>query len=478
MDGLQSTLSASLRFRLALWLSLAVAALAAGAGVYSFRSALAEAHAMQDNQLRQTGFLISRLDAVPSAPLAREKAGDVDFDARVVVRFLRTPGGPDVAPPPRPPEFPHGLADGLQTIVVGQEQWRVFVRTNAKGVRVAVGQQTGVRNAAARASAVRTVMPIIFLAPVLLIMVSVLVRRMFRPLKRLSDELGKREEHDPSQLSGAGLPSEIWPFVAQINALLIRTGRTIAMQRRFIADAAHELRSPLTAMSLQAERLGATDMPGEARVRLGALSAGLHRTRVLLEQLLTLARTHERPASAEGTVALGQVIREVLEDLVPLAEEKRIDLGVVGDVEAPIAGSHFEVKVLVKNLVDNAIRYTPEDGKVDIAVTCGRQAVVLQVDDTGPGIAAAERERVFDPFYRVLGNGEIGSGLGLAIARTVADSIGASIELGAADGAGGGLRVRVVFARADPGTPGSTAAPAPQAAPDPAVRAGPPGADG
>lgn len=444
MDGVQGALSASLRWRLALWLSLAILLAAAATGVYAFRSALEDAHWMQDHQLRQTGFLISRLDAAPSAPMARERAGDVDFDARVVVRFLATPGGAAVAPPPRPPTFSPGLADGLQTVAVGPERWRVFVKTNTKGGRVAVAQQTRVRDAAARAAAVRTVMPILVLAPLLVLLVSVLVQRMFRPLKKLSDELGRRCEQDLGAVSGATLPSEIWPFVDQINALLLRTGRTLAAQRRFIADAAHELRSPLTAMSLQAERLGAADMPGEARVRLAALTAGLRRTRALLEQLLSLARTQQASVVQGQAVPLEQVIREVLEDLVPLAEEKRIDLGVVGDVAATVGGTHLDLKVLVKNLVDNAIRYTSEGGRVDITVRRDPGGVTLQVDDTGPGIAPAERERVFDPFYRILGNGEIGSGLGLAIARSLADSIGASIELDDVSGPHG-LRVLVMF---------------------------------
>lgn len=456
MDGVEAPLAASLRFRLALWLGLAIVLMAASVGLWSFSAALDEAHAMQDHQLRQTGYLVSRLDAVPSAPMAREKAGDVDFDARVVVRFLSGPGGSSVAAPPRPPVFAPTLVDGLQTVAVGAETWRVFVRTNARGVKVAVAQQTRVRDAGARANAVRAVTPILFMAPLLVLLVTVLVQRMFGPLKQLADELGQRQQHDLGALSAEQLPSEIWPFVDQINALLTRTGRTLAVQRRFIADAAHELRSPLTAMSLQAERLGAADMPGEARARLAALSAGLRRTRALLEQLLTLARTHEPSATSHEAVPLEQVIREVLEDLVPLSEEKRIDLGVIGDVAATVSGSRLDIKVLVRNLVDNAIRYTPEGGKVDITVRRAQAQVVLQVDDTGPGIPAAERERVFDPFYRILGNGEIGSGLGLAIARTVADSIGARIELCDASGERGGLRVVVRFALASASIADST----------------------
>jgi two-component system OmpR family sensor kinase len=453
MDGVEGRIGASLRFRLSLWLTLVIVVIAAAAGVISYLSATAEAHSMQDNQLRQTGYLISRLDAVPSSPLARERAGDVDFDARVVVRFLRSGNGQPVDVPPRAPVFSSLLSDGLQTVFVGREQWRVFVKTNAKGVRVAVGQQTTVRDAAARASALRTLMPILLLVPALVLLVGVLLRQMFKPFKALADELGRRTEADLGPLNHAGLPSEVWPFVVAINALLVRMGHALSVQRRFIADAAHELRSPLTAMSLQAERLNAASMPGEARIRLNALSAGLQRTRILLDQLLTLARTQESRSDALSEMSLQHVIREVLEDLVPIAEAKGIDLGVIGDADGRVAARPVDLKVLLKNLFDNAVRYTPEGGRVDISVQNADGRVTLQVDDTGPGIAPEERERVFDSFYRVLGNGEIGSGLGLAITRTVAESIEAVIELSDSRPPQSGLRVLVTFKEAGPTLP-------------------------
>jgi two-component system OmpR family sensor kinase len=446
MDGFKGTVAHSLQLRLSLWIALAIVVIAAAAGLFSFVSALDEAHKVQDNQLIQTGFLISRLETVPASPLvAREKAGDVDFDARVVVRFLPTASNPRTPNPARPPTFSSLLKDGLQTVTVGREQWRVFVRTNATGVRVAVGQQTTVRDAGARASAVRTLMPILFLVPVLALLVGILLRQMFQPLKKLAADLGRRPEDDLGPLNDSGLPSEVWPFVAEINMLLVRMGRALALQRRFIADAAHELRSPMTAMSLQAERLSAASMPGEARMRLNALSAGLQRTRELLDQLLALARTQEPSLDQTCRVSLRQVIREVLEDLVPIAEEKRIDLGVIGEVDGEVDAKAVDLKMLVKNLCDNAVRYTPEGGRVDITVRREDGLISLQIDDTGPGIPEHERERVFDAFYRVLGNGEIGSGLGLAITRTVADSMAATIELGDARPPESGLRVRVTF---------------------------------
>jgi two-component system OmpR family sensor kinase len=448
MDGRQGALASSLRFRLSLWISTAIVVGAAIAGSYSFITATDDAHREQDTQLRQIGYLISRLDAVPASPMARERAGDVDYDARIVVRFLQTPGGPPIPRPSRTPYFSGLLSDGLQTVTTNREQWRVFVRTNAKGVRVAVAQQTVVRDAAARSDALRTVMPILFLGPVLVLIVMLLVRAMFQPLRTLTAQLGERDEHDLGELDRTALPSEVWPFVREINQLIARTVRAMALQRRFIADAAHELRSPMTAMSLQAERLAASEMPDEARERLGTLSAGLNRTRILLDQLLTLARTQDAHIGGVSRVSLKRAIQESLEDLVPLADEKGIDLGVVGSADPFVAGRPVDIKILVKNLIDNAIRYTPEGGRVDIRVAYEHGVVILDIDDTGPGIPEDERERVFDPFYRVLGNGQIGSGLGLAITRTIATQMGANVSLANPPEGAPGLRVHVTFAQA------------------------------
>jgi two-component system OmpR family sensor kinase len=237
----------------------------------------------------------------------------------------------------------------------------------------------------------------------------------------------------------------VWPFVTEINKLIARTVHVLSRQQRFIADAAHELRSPMTAMSLQAERLAASDMPGEARERLGSLSSGLARTRVLLDQLLTLARTQEAGDKELTQIPLKKAIQDCLEDLVPLAEAKAIDLGVVGSADPLVAGRPLDIKILIKNLVDNAIRYTPPGGRIDIGVTEDAGRIVLDIDDTGPGIPTEERERVFQPFYRVLGSGEIGSGLGLVITVSIAGQIGATISLLDKPDGTPGLRARVTF---------------------------------
>jgi two-component system OmpR family sensor kinase len=289
-------------------------------------------------------------------------------------------------------------------------------------------------------------MPLVILVPVLLLVLGFVVRRMFRPLTTLARDLDTRTDNDFSELSGAALPSEIVPFVVAINRLLARVAQSVALQRRFVADAAHELRSPVTALSLQAERLAASEMSSQARDRLGSLRRGLARTRALLDQLLTLARVQDQGNAQWMDVSMQRVFRQVLEELMPLAEAKRIDLGVVSEVDALVRVPEMDLRILIRNLVDNAVRYTPAGGRIDLAVRETGERVQVQLDDTGPGIPWDERERVFDPFYRVLGSDEEGSGLGLSIVGTIAARIGATVELG--DALPHGLRVSVTFAAA------------------------------
>jgi two-component system OmpR family sensor kinase len=454
MDGFQGKIGQSLQFRLSAWLSLVILGFALAAGVFSFASAFKEAIEFQDDQLRQVAALVNSRDLpalpTPSPAPARQEAPGADPDSRVIVQTLAQPGTAVSAPAEGALALPEELADGMQTITLGHEVWRLFVRTLDSGVRIAVGQQTETRNDIARDSAKRTLIPFLFLIPILLLLVGRLIGGMLRPLRQLASELDRRAEQDLQAVCAQHLPSEIQPFVAAINSLLARVAQSVAAQHRFVADAAHELRSPLTALSLQAERLEAADLPPQARQRLDALRRGLQRARLLLEQMLALARAQEAAgdSGAQGTqVSMRRVFREVLEDLMPLAEAKRIDLGVTGQDDAGVAAAEVDLKTLVRNLAENAIRYTPPGGRVDLSVHTERDRVILRIDDTGPGIPESERERVFDPFYRITGNDAEGSGLGLSIVRTIAARIGAEVTLGRPDvqQERAGLRVTVEF---------------------------------
>jgi two-component system OmpR family sensor kinase len=233
-----------------------------------------------------------------------------------------------------------------------------------------------------------------------------------------------------------------------INRLLARVAQSMTAQRRFVADAAHELRSPLTALSLQAERLGEADLSGAARDRLIALRCGIERSRNLVNQLLSLARAQAAGDDPPSSVSVQLVYRRVLEDLMPLAEAKHIDIGVDGEQDVHVRMSEADLLAVVKNLVDNAIRYTPDGGRVDLSVNAAEDRAVLQIKDSGPGIPLAERERVFDPFYRAPGSDDVGSGLGLSIVKAISDRVGAEIRLSFSDEPGQtGLCIRFLVGR-------------------------------
>ncbi|WP_284414107.1 ATP-binding protein [Acidovorax sp. SUPP2539] len=430
MDGHKKRLNESVQLKLSFTLSLAILAVAIVAGVFSFLSAFDEAHELQDDVLRQVAQLVGRQRLLPAAPTSDTHLKDSDEESRVIVQRLG-----EVSPSPVSVDaggtlpLPTTLTDGLHTLEIGGETFRVLVKTTAAGERIAVAQESGFRNEIARDGALRTVMPLLILVPVLLLIVADLVRKMFRPIAALSKEIDQRAEQELHPVEDSHLPAEVRPFAVAINRLLARVSQSMEAQRRFVADAAHELRSPLTALSLQAERLSEAEMPDLARERLTVLRQGIERGRSLLDQLLTLAKAQSATGSPKSPASIQGIYRRVLEDLMPLAEAKHIDIGVEGTQDAEVWVSELDMIAVVKNLVDNAIRYTPEGGKVDLSVGISGGKAELRVQDSGPGIPLVEQDRVFDPFYRTLGSEQIGSGLGLSIVQTIAHRIGAEIRL-------------------------------------------------
>jgi two-component system OmpR family sensor kinase len=453
MDGFKRRLNESIQLKLSFSLSLAILVVAVVAGIFSFASAFDEAHELQDDTLRQIAALFDR-QHLPLAHFGDDgRAKDSDEESRVIVQYLADGGkliGQGDAGMPLP--LPTTLSDGLHTLDVGSEPFRVLVRTTASGERIAVAQETGVRDEIARDSALRTLMPFLILVPILLLIVADLVRKMFRPIAALSTEIDQRAEQELHAVEEDHLPVEVRPFAVAINRLLTRVAQSMDAQRRFVADAAHELRSPLTAISLQAERLAEAEMSDLARERLTTLQRGIERGRNLLDQLLTLAKVQATPDLPKSPVSVQGIYRRVLEDLMPLADAKRIDIGVEGEQDAQVLVSELDMIAMVKNLVDNAIRYTPEGGRVDLSVTTVEERAVLSIQDNGPGIPLAERERVFDPFYRTLGSDQVGSGLGMSIVKTILGRIGAEIQLGFSDEEkGSGLCVCILIPLADAG---------------------------
>ncbi|WP_175812343.1 sensor histidine kinase [Burkholderia contaminans] len=450
MDGFKKRLSESIGLRLSVALSAAILAVATAAAAFAFSSAFDEAHELQDDVLREVATLLDRKHAPSLHANGTGHARESDELSRVFVQPLGGTPQPGSDGAPRLALAPT-LADGLHTVDAGGSTYRVMVRTFANGERIAVAQEAGMRDDVARESAWRTALPLLILVPILLLLVADLVRKLFRPVAVLSAGIDARDEHDLRPVPAEHVPVEVRPFVVAINRMLGRVAQSVAAQRSFVADAAHELRSPLTAMSLQAERLAEADLPDDARARLAALRGGLDRSRHLIGQLLALARAQNAPAAPPGDVSVHAIYRRVLEYLMPLADAKTIDIGIEDGPDTHVPVDELELVSLVMNLVDNAIRYTPPGGRVDLSTQCTDTHVCVTIADTGPGIAPHERERVFDPFYRVPGNAQIGSGLGLSIVKVVADRMGADIALAYADEAQSrGLRISVRIPLARP----------------------------
>jgi len=433
MDGFKKRLSESVQLRLSLALSLTIVLVAAAASAFVFVSALDEAHELQDDTLRQVAMLYDRQHMTLHYPEGPALEGD-DEESRVIIQHLADgsqalANGDETLPLP----LPATLVDGLATVNVGGEAFRVLVHSTSRGERIAVAQEVGARDKDARESAWRSLLPFLILFPVLLLVVGDLVRKLFRPIASLAAEIDRRGEQLLHPIDEQHLPAEVRPFVVAINRLLARVAQAMDGQRRFVADAAHELRSPMTALSLQAERLAACSLQVSARERLLPLCQGIERSRQLIDQLLSLAAAQAAVPRPQARIGVHAVYRRVLEDLLPLAEQKHLDIGVEDSADVQLLINPMDLFTLIKNLVDNAIRYTPAGGTIDLCLAQTDTGVCLQVKDSGPGISVEEHDRVFDPFYRTLGSGEAGSGLGLSIVRAIAERVGARVALGFTD---------------------------------------------
>ncbi|MBC7992651.1 MAG: two-component sensor histidine kinase, partial [Rhizobacter sp.] len=294
-------------------------------------------------------------------------------------------------------------------------------------------------------AALRSVLPLLFLAPVMALMAWWLASLTLAPLRRVVAEVRSRDEQLLQPLTEQGLPDDVSPLVSALNGLLQRLGQTLETQRAFLSDAAHELRSPLTALKLQIGSLKRAPDDAARGDAIAALSDGIDRAARIVEQLLTLARSEPgaQPATLEP-LNLSEVVRQAVAETVPYALSRGSEFVLHADAPVSVNGDKLGLAVLVRNLADNAVRYAPKGSRVELRVFSDAGVPTLQVDDTGPGIPPAERERVFDRFYRRAAGGEEGSGLGLAIVKSVAERHGAAVVLG--DSPLGGLRVTVRFA--------------------------------
>jgi two-component system, OmpR family, sensor kinase len=440
----------SLRARLLAWLLAGVVFVGAAGGWIVYRNALSEADAFFDYHLRQTA-LILRDQPVEYLLAPQFPAADAAYDFVVQVWSL---DGVRVYLSRPHAVLPQITTLGFATVSTSEGRWRVFgVQALTKVIQVA--QPMSVRQQRAAELALQTLKPFALLLPVLALLIWLAVGHALEPLQRLTALVKARRVDALDSLPDTRLPDEVQPLVSALNDLLGRLRAALERERAFMADAAHELRTPLTALHLQMGMLARASGDAERAAAMETLSAGVQRAIRLVEQMLALARQEPRAEAQRVAVRLDDLAREVVAELVPLADAGRIDLGVSAAQPASVHGDPEALRTLLRNLVDNAVRYTPAGGRVDVSVeeaAADARGARLTVSDDGPGIPPAERARVFDRFYRRAGTAAPGSGLGLSIVKTIAEAHGATITL--AEGpAGKGLSVTVSFPPAHPPQP-------------------------
>ena len=451
-----------------LMLRLGLALLAGGVllGVATYLFTRSEMNEVFDEQLAQLATSVRThyrgdVSTLPPKP-APEDSADLDdsglvtqiwtLDRRQV--FLSFPAA----------TIPWVDGEGYQTVATPQGDWRIYAeRTPTHLIQAA--QLMATREDLAIDTAVEILLPnLLAVIALTALLLGVALRRGLLPLAKTSEDVGRRSASSLAPIATESLPDELKPLVASINALMARLSTALSAQRQFTADAAHELRTPLTALRLQVQLLASAPDEAARQEALDDVQRGLDRATHLVAQLLHLARLDpDASERASEAVDMAALVRSVVAECSVLAEARGIDLGAAVAPMAPDAallqGDPAHLRMLLDNLVSNALRYTPRGGTVNVELRSEGATLILEVADSGPGIAAEDQARVFDRFYRganvnAIDGAGTGSGLGLAIVKEVAEQHSARVELGAglpgAEGASG-LAVRVIFG--DPGTP-------------------------
>jgi two-component system, OmpR family, sensor kinase len=430
----------SIRHQLLIWLVAIVVAGVGAAGWLIYRQALAEANELFDYQLQEIAA------ALPSQPFSQIFGEHNDAEEGIVIQIWSRTGALMYYSHPRAPLAPRAEL-GFSTERTPRGDWRVYGAIVGDNV-VQLAQPLSVRNRLAANVALRTLWPLIVLLPLLGVAVWVIVGRGLAPLARVTRALEARRPQALDPLPDTRLPLEVQPLVRALNGLLARLTEALDTQRAFVADAAHELRTPLAAVQIQSQLVARAQDQESRREALVDLQAGVTRATRLAEQLLALARAEPVDGGVKERLDLCALLAECVAAHAPLAERRGVDLGFEKAEPATIMGDADALRAMFGNLIDNAVKYTPDGGRIDVTLQRDREKrPCVEIGDSGPGIPPEERERVFDRFYRDASararSDVAGTGLGLAIVKRVALQHGASIELGVSPL--GGLCVSVWF---------------------------------
>lgn len=331
---------------------------------------------------------------------------------------------------------------GLSTQRFQTKQWRFFV-VKAKEETIQVAQSLRLRKNTIKETAYSLMASQLLFIPILVSLIFYAIRKALSPLSVLSNEIKKRDSADLNPFADDNVPAEVKPLVQSLNLFMDKVSTMVDVLKRFTSDAAHELRTPITALKLQLTVLEQSKSKSERESAIQNLKSGINRSEQLVSQLLTLARLEPDNQSRQvQSINMLELVKESFQELLPLAQEKSIDIGLTKDDHCEINAVQQEIKILINNILDNAIRYTPNGGKIDVSVFNQAGHVVLEVKDSGPGIQQNDQERVFERFYRGENQHISGSGLGLAIVKEIATRHGATVEL---SNINPGLCFRVLF---------------------------------
>lgn len=421
----------SLRRALMLWLVPVFLLVGAGSAAVSYWSYSNMVGMFLDDQMQQLAEALTTNEMPQPAQQTGERVHK--WGAYVVQTFdaqgrLQVTSFPDLHQPLVP-------GAGFHDVESDGRRWRVFTLPAARsgGHNVQVLQSTSFRAKLAAERAGAAIAPFLLVLPLSMLVLWSVARAMSRALQDIGRQAAQQDEHNIAELSTAHVPQELAPLVSSFNSLLRRLRDAFATQRRFVQDAAHELRTPIAAIGLQVENMRNDMNCPAAEARFQHLEAGVRRAQRLVDQLLRLSRQESAGADGPAMVDLRAQLRESINTLIGLADQRHIDLGMVapeqGATPIPLQCAVGDLRSLLDNLIENALRYTPEGGVVDVRLLQEPGRVAVEVVDTGPGIPQELLPRVFDRFFRVPGNGTQGSGLGLAIAQAAAQRSGLLLTL-------------------------------------------------
>jgi signal transduction histidine kinase len=424
----------SLKKRLIALLIALLSIVGVTAGGISYQLAKQDAGELLDHQLKEVARSIDEGSQLPAmqARFAAENEEERESDFVIQVWV-----GQEPVRVSRPGfDLPKGSATGFSDTSSQGKKWRTYTIVYPdRTVQVSLSNE--VRNEIAADAAFRSVLPFGGLIPLSWVLVAFVVGRILKPLDAVTEAATRRDASSLDPLPVEHVPQEIAPLVREMNALLMRLGEALESQRQFVSNAAHELRTPLAALQLQIDNLSLCSTQADIESRIAELKSGVYRASRLVDQLLKMARFDAAKEPARQGMDLGKLVKSCIAGFIVLAEKKGIDLGMVKDDPAMIEANGASLRILLDNLLDNAIRYSPQGGRIDVSVSVSGKKASVEIADNGPGIPEHLIQHVFERFFRASGQEIEGSGIGLSLVKAIAERESAEIELcNRADGTG------------------------------------------